>query len=1174
MKSKKGFTLVELLGAIVILAILSLIAIPAVTNVIKSNKQKLYDIQIKNVETAAKAWASDNLNLLPDEGEYITISLSELQKGGYVDKKIKNPKTGEALEDFSITICNIDNQYTYKKDGECEVPIESDATLTSLKVNGEEVLTKEDYTVSLPSGTTSIEITAKAKNEKATITGTGTPTVSAGTNTFGVNVTSEDGKKQKKYTIKVMVDNSVAEIPTASYCKTGLVYTGNSQTLTKEPGTGYTFTKKEGTDAGSYTVEAVLSKGYKWSGNTTGTKTISCSIDQATPTITLSSESGTVTYGTSSKTFTVETSIDGIISLSADNDTAIESFTVDTSSSNKYNVTVSNLGNISAGTTVKVTIKFTPTDTTNYNTSTATYTLTINKAKTATTGSCASLTYNGSSQTLASGGKYVSYTNNTQTDADDYEVTVNADSNHTFNDGSTSQTLTCSIAKVKPTITLSSEIGSVDMGQKITFTEKANVAGSFLNETANSSIATVSPKSYSNVDENTEKTVAVRGEGIVGIIPASYTTIKISFTPSSKNYEKVDAEYYVYVYQSDSSDGAKLQDLELTAYDDNNNEYNVTPNNFTVDKLYYTTSVNKDFSGTLRTIFIDAKAPNNASITVGFPDGSSYTSENNIIKDLAAEIYPDRSNTITITVELNGISNEYRIRVYSNVATLKSLNFKHVANTSSDGSDSEIKEVSTYYGFDSNNYNYDLYLEQNPMYDACTDKTFHGEDVESAIHDNILISAEATGIYTKITLHYTDGSTGSFEKDGYAILDDVRNTLSNGNDTNKIEIEVTAEDGITTNTYTINVYRYNQTCSMLSYHKTDGGVIVDGFGGISYTENLIIPSTLLDPDNLYNPLPVIGIANDAFSNQNLISVELPNSVTTIGNGAFGGNNLTSVTIPDSVTTIGNNAFDGNQLSSVTIGNSVTDIGMGAFGGNNLTSVTIPDSVKTIGEWAFYINNITDIDISDYVETIEWGAFNDNQLPIEQAFIYARNIDGTEDTTKIVSYGGAERESVDIPSNVLTIGGHSFANNSIENINIPSNVSIIEEYAFENNYLTYLYLPNSVINIGNSAFHENKLSNFTIPDSVITIGEAAFECNDITSVTLGKGVSDIGNFAFYKGKSSEFDSNPKLTSIGNPTGKSFNWGSIINGESGFEFINGIVENDYGNVEVTGIDAQSD
>ena len=287
------------------------------------------------------------------------------------------------------------------------------------------------------------------------------------------------------------------------------------------------------------------------------------------------------------------------------------------------------------------------------------------------------------------------------------------------------------------------------------------------------------------------------------------------------------------------------------------------------------------------------------------------------------------------------------------------------------------------------------------------------------------------------------------------------------------------------------------------------------------------------------PNTVTSIGRRAFSNNKLTTVTIPNSVISIGEGTFEYNNLTSVTIPDSVTSIGSYAFFKNQLTSITIPSSVTSIENGAFEYNNLTSVTIPNSVTSIGSDAFSHNQLTSATIPNSVTSIGLSAFNNNQLPDEDAFIYKRNNDGSIDNTTIISYGGKNKSPI-IPDTVTSIGNAAFFDNQLTSVTIPS----------------------SVTSIGSDAFKKNQLTSVTIPDTVTSIGVYAFYDNQLTSVTIPNRVTYIGTYAFRKNNSS----NPNLTKIINKTGKSIDWGFVVNGISGYTFITGTVKNDYGNVEV--------
>ena len=81
----------------------------------------------------------------------------------------------------------------------------------------------------------------------------------------------------------------------------------------------------------------------------------------------------------------------------------------------------------------------------------------------------------------------------------------------------------------------------------------------------------------------------------------------------------------------------------------------------------------------------------------------------------------------------------------------------------------------------------------------------------------------------------------------------------------------------------------------------------------------------------------------------LISLTLPDSVTTIGDDAFSSAQLTSLTLPDSVTTIGDYAFDNAKLSFLRLPNNDLTIHTSTFRSSEkyLNLVYIPSETTII-----------------------------------------------------------------------------------------------------------------------------------------------------------------------------------------------------------------------------------
>ena len=262
-----------------------------------------------------------------------------------------------------------------------------------------------------------------------------------------------------------------------------------------------------------------------------------------------------------------------------------------------------------------------------------------------------------------------------------------------------------------------------------------------------------------------------------------------------------------------------------------------------------------------------------------------------------------------------------------------------------------------------------------------------------------------------------------------------------------------------------------------------------------------------------NGVTITTIGASAFGRTDISHVTIPDSVVDIKNFAFYGNQLKNLVIPDSVVSIGEQAFANNFLQNVELSKGLKKIGRFAFGSNQLTNLVIPEGVTSIGPSVFVSNQLTSIVIPSSVTSIGLEAFNNNQLPDDSAFIYARNNDGTEDRTELVSYGGAKRSDVYIPQGVVTIDSGAFSSSHLTSVMIPDSVINIGSSAFAYNQLTSIVLPINLTSIKSSVFYNNKLTSVEIPNGVTIIENGAFAYNELASINIPSSVSNIALDAF-------------------------------------------------------------
>lgn len=123
-------------------------------------------------------------------------------------------------------------------------------------------------------------------------------------------------------------------------------------------------------------------------------------------------------------------------------------------------------------------------------------------------------------------------------------------------------------------------------------------------------------------------------------------------------------------------------------------------------------------------------------------------------------------------------------------------------------------------------------------------------------------------------------------------------------------------------------------------------------------------------------LKIIG--EGAFQKNKLTAFE-SSTVETMGEGAFSDNALKSVKIKSApVTVIPANAFRDNQLDTVELPDTVTEIGASAFANNQIKGVTLPSKLVKVGQEAFSGNQIEKVKIPATITEFGSEVFANNQ----------------------------------------------------------------------------------------------------------------------------------------------------------------------------------------------------
>lgn len=260
--------------------------------------------------------------------------------------------------------------------------------------------------------------------------------------------------------------------------------------------------------------------------------------------------------------------------------------------------------------------------------------------------------------------------------------------------------------------------------------------------------------------------------------------------------------------------------------------------------------------------------------------------------------------------------------------------------------------------------------------------------------------------------------------------------------------------------------------------------------GILYLDNILIgvKGKNLDTDivEIRNGTKII-LANAFVQEDNILSVNIPNSVKYIGDKAFYGcDKLEKINIPE----------------DAILGVKVLD-GLGNMPGY-IVSTTVSDLKSE--EFAFSLINDNELMITEYLG-------NKKDVVIPETFNSYK--------VTVISHSvfqGENITSVKMPDTIKEIRDYAFAGNkNLTSVTLSKKLKVIGVNAFWNcKNLTQIDLPESIEKVGVYAFSDSGLTSVSIPESstFVTLNDYTFfQCLNLEEVTIPATMTKISDNAF-------------------------------------------------------------